>query len=457
MEQDLLQQFVGMVQPHRDFTNTSQSTQVEWFCEYDSDYARIVLSAPVRRLQDKTQVFPLKESDFARKRLTHSMEVASFARGFGRRVECELRDQLDAIEARIVSQNWLSKILEVASLVHDIGNPPFGHKGESAIQSFFTHLPQSDMPEAVKKAYESLTESQKADYCHFDGNVQGFRILTKLGLSRNSNSFNLTYPVLASMVKYPFSSLEGNQKQAVNHEQKKFGYFDSEKEIYNEIIQKLGITPGNRHPLTYLVEVADDIAYNVCDIEDGYHVGVLTLENIVAACDECDEGEWIRRCIKENEDPEISVQRIRIQSQIRMINDAGSRFMQLLPHYIAGDCKKGVLDHSDSANLLKAFKTLDIRNFQSDKVTEPEQKGCEALRYILEEYVKAVFSPNRNKAGTRENKIFKAMSENYWTVATRKNPDGTAPYSLFQYAVDQVAGMTDSFVLKTAEWMKELQ
>lgn len=190
---------------------------------FDSDYSRIMLSSHLRRLQDKAQVFPLERSDFIRTRLTHSLEVSCFARGLGLGVEKYLLDK------NIITENelgYIPKILEVAGLIHDVGNPPFGHFGEEVIKSYFRQLNSPSANLNVSKAFESLSLEQKEDFLNFDGNVQGFRILRKLGLARDNDSYNLTMPVLATIIKYPYSSIDGNKKgENIAYSQKKIWLF----------------------------------------------------------------------------------------------------------------------------------------------------------------------------------------------------------------------------------------
>lgn len=190
---------------------------------FDSDYSRIMLSSHLRRLQDKAQVFPLEKSDFIRTRLTHSLEVSCFARGLGLGVEKYL------LNKGIISTKelgYIPKILEVAGLIHDVGNPPFGHFGEEIIKSYFRQLDSRSANPNVKKAFERLKQEEKADFLNFDGNVQGFRILRKLGLAKDNDSYNLTMPVLATIIKYPYSSIEGNKKgENTVYSQKKIWIF----------------------------------------------------------------------------------------------------------------------------------------------------------------------------------------------------------------------------------------
>ena len=247
---------------------------------FDSDFARVALSAPVRRLQDKTQVFPLPYYDFVRNRLTHSLEVLCIARGLGLGVE-KVLSQNGLFEIGKIPQyhHAISSILGTASLIHDIGNPPFGHKIEKIIQNYFQNISSS----FIKKKFDELNDNQKEDFYHIEGNVQGFRILRHLALAKDEFSYNLTMPTMATIVKYPYSSKRGNKnpKEGYPHEQEKFGYLNIEEQEYFKICDTLGMRhEGHRHPLTYLLEAADDIAYSVCDLEDVYKDGLISPDKI---------------------------------------------------------------------------------------------------------------------------------------------------------------------------------
>ncbi|WP_051080723.1 dGTP triphosphohydrolase [Psychroflexus tropicus] len=236
---------------------------------FENDYGRLISSAPIRRLQDKTQVFPLEESDYIRTRLTHSLEVSYLASSIGQSIENLL---LNKKELDLSLKGNLSSLLRVAGLVHDLGNPPFGHFGEEAIKKFFKQYFE-------KNKKTSLSDLEKSDFENFDGNVQTLRILSKLYYFGDEFGYNLNYSSLASIIKYPSNSLEGNKKPTTEIAKKKFGYFVTETETYKKINDYLKL--GNRrHPVVYLLEAADDIAYSAADIEDGIKLGKVNLDDI---------------------------------------------------------------------------------------------------------------------------------------------------------------------------------
>ena len=225
--------------------------------QFQRDYDRLIFSSPFRRLQNKTQVFPLPGNIFVHNRLTHSLEVASVGRSLGNKIAQFVKTK-EALEHPEILEE-IGTIVSTACLAHDLGNPPFGHSGEEAISYFFTE----GEGQYLKKL---LTDEEWADISHFEGNANAFRLLTHSFNGRRPGGYTMTFTTLASIVKYPFeskASLKGH----------KYGFFQSEKEIYKEVAEELGIIQLNskplqyvRHPLVYLVEAADDICYHIMDI-----------------------------------------------------------------------------------------------------------------------------------------------------------------------------------------------
>ena len=233
--------------------------------EIKRDYDRLIFSAPFRRMQNKTQVFPLPGSVFVHNRLTHSLEVASVGRSLGDDVAHKLVERHPELTGTLFCE--IGSIVSAACLAHDMGNPPFGHSGERAIASYFSE------GEGIKYKGQ-LTAEQWADITHFDGNANAFRLLTHQFKGRRVGGFVLTYSTLASIVKYPFPAIEATKQ--------KFGYFTQEQPLYERIATELGIersaTGWHRHPLAYLVEAADDICYEIMDIEDAHKLKILSFE-----------------------------------------------------------------------------------------------------------------------------------------------------------------------------------
>ena len=250
------------------------------------DYDRIIFSSAFRRLQNKTQVFPLPGAIFVHNRLTHSLEVASVGRSLGKAVgECiaqkYARESQEFLE---FYRHELPYVIASACLAHDIGNPPFGHSGEDAIRSFFNGL-DGDMR---KRIHYGLTENQRRDFEYFEGNSNALRVLTNSFNESEPGGYKLTYTTLASLVKYPSSSLSGFDKKSGLIATKKAGFFDSELSTYEKIAGLLGIPAKDgydhvyaRHPFVYLTEAADDICYRVIDMEDAHRLHIISLETFM--------------------------------------------------------------------------------------------------------------------------------------------------------------------------------
>ncbi len=244
---------------------------MEMRTEFDRDYDRLIFSAPFRRLQNKAQIFPLPKNIFVHNRLTHSLEVSCVGRSLGNYIARRLTDNQDTPH-----RGSIATVVSAACLAHDMGNPPFGHSGERAIRAYFTEGNGRQWYDAV------VGEGHPwEDFAYFEGNANGFRLLTHQFEGRRPGGFALTYTTLAAIVKYPWSSARAPESG-------KFGYFQSERATYLDVANYLGILPVDpatghyvRHPLVYLVEAADDICYQVMDVEDAYKLRILSYERTV--------------------------------------------------------------------------------------------------------------------------------------------------------------------------------
>ena len=441
---DLKRKFEKMLSANR-FFNSETVDDADGRNPFENDYSRVVLSSYVRRMQDKAQVFPLAQNDFVRTRLTHSLEVSCFAKGLGLGVEKFMlaRGLLDDRQ-----RGFIPSILETAGLVHDIGNPPFGHFGEESIRAFFRKL-KTDETSKTGQAYQTLPPEQRADFENFDGNVQGFRILKSLAPNRHGDSFNLTFALLGTVVKYPFSSIDGNKKTE-NPFQKKFGYFCSERDAYLEISAELGLKTGLRHPLTYLVEAADDIAYSVCDIEDGCKIGLIRLADLQEKFKGTDGETELQRLTGKysfDDDRELFVQQFRIAMQSKMIRDVVKTFCDNIDSIVNGDFKRDLLSASDSAAIREVFKDLGDINFSHKSVLKRELLGDTVITYLLNILTDAVFSHSPDEKETsKNNKIISLICSKKKDAEILKSTGNT--YEKFQKIVDYVSGMTDSFALR---------
>ena len=429
---------------------------------FENDYGRLISSSAVRRLQDKTQVFPLEKSDFIRTRLTHSLEVSSIGRSIGKSIEKYLIDNKKLDREKYGGQ--ISSLLSTVGLIHDIGNPPFGHFGEEAIQSFFTKYFEDG------ENTKGWNEQEMADFKYFDGNVQSFRILKKLQFLVDEFSYNLTFPTLASIIKYPKSSIDGNKgKHSTNVADKKFGYFISETDDYNSLSSHLGLN-GKRHPIAYLLEAADDIAYSAADIEDGVKVGNISFDLIKEVFTrhlnkfDSEEGKLLNDLDLfydqykhlPHDRLDLTVQRFRISTQGFMIGAIIEEFIENYDEIINGDYKYELLNESKAKNVRQSFKDLSVYVFQNRSIVETEIAGWEVITGLLNEFIEAAKSEKFKSSGNaKETRLYNLISSSYRHIFENFTTyDRNQQYNKFQLVVDFVSGMTDSYALNLFQKLK---
>lgn len=420
--------------------------------EFDKDYSRIISSSSFRRLQDKTQVYPLKRGDFVRTRLTHSLEVSHIASSIGKSIEKYLQRD----------DQKISSLLSVAGLIHDLGNPPFGHSGEYIIQDFFKEY-------LKKSAYDKiLTDVQQKDLIHFDGNVQTFRILKKLQYLGDKDSYNLTYATLATIMKYPIDSTLGNKKDKGKIIERKFGYFDSEKDDYRKIAEEMGIV-GKRHPVTFLLEAADDIAYCVADIEDGVQKKFITLNDLKDMLNKIEKkSEELQELIEKIEEYEeknakienkslfekIVVQKIKIYIQGKMIQEVIKSFIKNEKTILNGDFNKELLDDGSYKDIKNGLKNLAKNKiFQSKERVFTDILAAKVLRKLLNTFIEGMIDwlINGEEASLTSKNIRVLISENYiinyeTELKECKNKEDEI-YTTLKLCVDFISGMTDQFAV----------
>jgi dGTPase len=352
---------------------------------FEVDYDRILFSSAFRSLQDKTQVVPLSKTDFVHTRLTHSLEVSVVGRSLGRQVGKKLLEKYPHLQNIHGYQfNDFGAIVAAASLAHDIGNPPFGHSGEKAIGSYF----KSGDGQAFA---QELTAKEYQDLCDFEGNANGFRILTENRKGMHGG-LRLSYATLGAFMKYPKESLP--KKPSPHIADKKYGFFQSEKELFSEVAMDLGL-PGRseehfsyaRHPLTYLVEAADDICYTVIDFEDGINLGLIPEEYAL---------EYLIHLVRDRINSKKYQQLITKQDRIAylralaistLIDEAVSIFMKHEESILQGGFKTALLDKSQYAAQIDDIIKLSISNmYQSDEVVNKEIAGYKVLNGLISAY-----------------------------------------------------------------------
>lgn len=428
---------------------------------FEGDYGRLISSSPIRRLQDKTQVFPLEQSDFIRTRLTHSLEVSYIASSIGLSIEKFLLEQKYITE---IYKGHISSLLRVSGLIHDLDNPPFGHFGEEAIRSYFVDFFNE---EENKKG---LGNQEILRFTNFDGNVQTFRILRKLHFFKDEYSFNLTYPSLACIIKYPHSSINGNEGKLAKHVAlKKFGYFASENKDYEEISQVLKLQ-NKRHPVTYLLEAADDIAFSAADIEDGAKLGLIDFEIIKATFnknlkqnkDLLEELDKLYNQFQSfnNEKLFLIVQNFRVLTQGRMIGAVIECFKKNYDTIMDGSFPYELILASTASDIRKAYKELQLIIFDNKKIMKTEIAGWEALYGLLDIFIPATKSDNfQTKGNNKESRLYKLISSSFRFIYENYNKDENVSkqYKKYQLVVDYIAGMTDSYALDLYQKLKGIK
>ncbi|WP_239253521.1 deoxyguanosinetriphosphate triphosphohydrolase [Listeria ilorinensis] len=425
---------------------------------FENDYQRIIMSASFRRLQDKTQIFPLEKSDFIRTRLTHSIEVATIAKSMGNMAaHYILENELDP-DFTPDHQANIPEILACAGLLHDMGNPPFGHFGEESIREWFKeNLPVVCYQDQPLTAI--LSQQMQEDFYHFEGNAQVLRVVSKLHYLFDEYGLNLTTATLNSVIKYPVSSLEISKKQVKS---KKLGYFYADKAIFEEVTELTG-SGSNRHPLTYLLEVADDIAYLNADLEDGVKKGIVSIGQILRGFEEFPDHNKVTAAVyselkKKNdrymgqEESFIAQQWLASNVRGQLINRALEVFYRHYPEIMAGSFDHSLLDISEAAQLVQILQSLSAKYiYVNSGVVESEIAGHKIITALLDDYIPAVLyydSPYPEKMTAKNNRLISLISDNY-IGCYRKNAaeqDETMKlYLRLLLVTDFISGMTDSF------------
>lgn len=380
---------------------------------FEVDYDRIIFSAPFRSLQDKTQVIPMSKTDFVHTRLTHSLEVSVVGRSIGRLVGKKIIEKYPHLkEIHGYQANDFGAIVAAASLAHDIGNPPFGHSGEKAIGEYFSIG-------KGQKYKNQLTDKQWQDLIDFEGNANGFSVLTssRPGIE---GSIRLTYAVLGAFMKYPKESLP--KKPTPNISDKKYGFFQTDKEFFKEVAEELGLIPnksGNdigfeRHPLAYLVEAADDICYTIIDFEDGINLGLVSEDYAL---------EYLINLVKETIDTtkyqtlttkEDRISYLRALAIGNLINDAVNVFVENEEAILKGEFPYALTDKSKYKAQIDDIIKLSIKNiYQSREVIEKELSGYQIINNLLDKFTTAYNNNYEGRATNYDKLLLKILPEKH--------------------------------------------
>jgi dGTPase len=408
---------------------------------FQKDYDRLVFSSPFRRLKDKTQVFSLSKNDYIRTRLIHSLEVSCVGRSLGTIVGYEIKHRHNLSE---FSAGDFGDIVATACLAHDIGNPPFGHAGEDALRSAF------ETWDNTEKA--RLNPLEKADFDLFEGNAQGFRILTKLEIPARNGGMQLTCPTLAAFTKYPKESLIGADilNGYSGKSVAKYGFFQSEKDLFNQIADTVGLIrryPETgwwaRHPLAFLVEAADDICYHIVDFEDGYRLGHIPFTKTQELLNEIAQQSKSHLEQQANtEEEKIKYLRARVINT--MVQEVADIFLEHEQSLLAGIFDQELISMSQYAHILQSIQQeTQNKVFNSPEVVGVLIGGYEVLGSLFAEFIQAAFCSSK-----------KGNLINYLLPPEYRSAENESSYSKILKINDYISGMTDSYATNLFQKIK---
>ena len=449
----------------RQFSKSTSSRDLR--TEFEKDYHRIISSAAFRRLQDKTQVFPLDKNDYVRTRLTHSLEVSSFARSLGQSVGQSIINNKLSKDFSYEQRESISDILECAGLIHDIGNPPFGHFGESAIQDWcknnFVKLTFKE-----KKIDEILSDEQKNDFYHFEGNAQALRVVSKLHFLVDENGMNLTKALLSTIIKYPVNST-GINKYSGNIRTKKMGYFDADKDIFENVDASVG-SNGNRNPLTYLLEAADDIAYLTADFVYSLKKVMISLDTLILEINERisksqnkEAADFANQCLeklnkkyekatdKNLSEPDVyAIENWMVIVQGQVLQLVTDCFVDNYESIMAGTFAKSLIEESKAGLLMNILGDIAFKyTFTSKPIYKLEIAADTILNFLLDKFMKAIlYYDTDEKLSVVDKKIISMISRDYMHIYhyySEGKSESDRLYLRLLLVTDYICGMTDSF------------
>lgn len=417
---------------------------------YQRDFDRLIFSSAFRRLQNKTQVFPLPGVVFVHNRLTHSLEVASVGRSLGKAVGDALAAQYPDAGAGFIDfyRYELPSVIAAACLAHDIGNPPFGHNGEEAIRDFFR---QDNGPAAA--ALAQMSKTQQADFTFFEGNANALRTLAHSFNEKEPGGYKLTFTTLAAIVKYPCLAAEGFDKHTGLISTRKSGFFLSEQYLMEqmaalmELPKKEGFqTVYARHPFVYLTEAADDICYRIMDVEDAHRLKLVHLQEVFDLFlpffeqgEGYDSLNYVKRKLDALQDDNQKVQFLRAKWIGWMTRKATAVFLQKEALLLSGNLEQSLLQCLDEASVkqLQAIDQFSVaRIYNARQVLEIELAGHHVIGGLLEEFIYAAL----NRKSAKSQNLLHLIPAQFVV-------DGSSHYNDFQSITDFIAGMTDLYAM----------
>lgn len=415
---------------------------------FERDYDRVVFSYPFRRLQDKTQVFPLPEQDFVHTRLTHSLEVSSVGRSLGKIVGEKILGRYPELTEQGFSQFDFGAIVSAACLTHDLGNPPFGHTGEQAISDYF----RSHSNGLFFK--DHVTEDEWEDLINFEGNAQGFRILT----NKKYQGLKLTEPTLAAFTKYPRQSRIDNL-QPNRRSQKKYGFFQTEKPAFQNLTDSLGMLELDtgiswcRHPLAFLVEAADDICYHIIDLEDGCRMGLVSEKETIELFAEILGDRFIPSKLEQIEGRDERIGLMRAVSIGLLIEQCAQVFLSNDNEILSGNFDHALTDLIPSRDILEEIIGVSIKKlYRSPIVLEIEAAGFEVLGGLLESLTTAShkYLFERSVMSRKEYSVFSLLPDGLRNSIAAESTS----YGMLRQIMDFVSGLTDRHAVGMYRKMK---
>jgi len=422
---------------------TSTKDSLDGRSQFQKDFDRIVFSPAFRRLQDKTQVFPLPESDFVHTRLTHSLEVSVVGRSLGNLVGETIIERNSKLKKQFTKFHF-GDIIAAACLAHDIGNPPFGHSGEDAISEFFRNGNGKDFEDQVGD------EKKWDDLINYEGNAQGFRIITTLQNPDIKGGLRLTYATLAAFTKYPKESFTSNKLKYLTKKSayKKFGFFQSEKEIFKEVAEKTELDFKNnnnnywwcRHPLTFLMEAADDICYRIMDLEDGFRLGLISFVDTEALMITLVNKNNLMGYMGRDEKEKIGY--LRAKAISNLVSEVTDTFLNEEENILSGKLEDDLISTIPNAKHLENIKLVSIdKIYHTRSVVEREVAGYEVLAGLLDTFIHA-YNESYAKHPSPKNRTIISLLPKRITI----DRDGDL-YTRLLKITDFVSGMTDSFAV----------
>lgn len=433
---------------------TNYNLQADARTEFERDYDRIIFSTPFRRLQDKTQVFPIPKNDFVHNRLTHSIEVASVGRSMGKLIgnivlEKE-GDIFDSNTGEKVTSDDFGDIVAAACLCHDIGNPPFGHSGEDAFRAFYSNHTNN----SAKNIFPGLDDFKKEDFLKFEGNAEGFRILTNKHPSGIEGGLRLSLTTTAAFCKYTGESIVKSQNNLGKRNQKrrsskKVGFFQAEKEIFESIAIELGLLSLSdeqiyytRHPLAFVVEAADNISYQIMDLEDAHKLDILTTDEVIDLLkpfinsidnDPCDI-----KSLESIEDENEKVGAFRAKAINCLIYQCVDVFKDNYPEIMSGEFDSELTDLiKQNTELKKVAEIKGSKVFNFDKVVAIESGGRHVIHGLTELYLDAFANKDKKYGKNLINMLPKSFRPN----------DGDDGYNVLLKITTYLSRMTDSYAI----------